>query len=89
MECDHCLIYFNFKLSGGIKPIYKNVKSRLNFSKADWILYKCLLVKAIKELKITSSLGSDQIHNLLLKNIPYDYIKKLIYRLVNLSIENC
>ena len=46
------------------------------------------IYKVIKKLKINSSPGFDQIHNLLLKHLPYEYICKLIYRLVNFSIES-
>ncbi len=46
------------------------------------------ILVAIKKLKINSSPGSDQIHNLLLKNLPYQFICKLFYSLVNRSIQS-
>ena len=41
---------------------------------------------AINKLGIGKSPGEDGIHNIFLKNLPFDYVKKFILRLVNLSI---
>ena len=44
--------------------------------------------KALGKLKINSSPGVDQIHNLLLKKLPFEYTKKVLFLLVNKSIES-
>ena len=45
------------------------------------------IVKAIKKIKISSSPGEDQVHNIYLKYIPYEYVGKILKFLVNKSIE--
>ena len=44
--------------------------------------------KALEKLKTNSSPGADQIHNLLLKKLPFEYTKKILFCLVNRSIES-
>ena len=46
-----------------------------------------VIQKALESLKIDSAPGHDQIHNLFLKNIPFIYTKKILFYLVNRSIE--
>lgn len=46
------------------------------------------IIKAIRKIKIISAPGGDQIQNIVLKNIPYDYISKVLSVLVNRSIES-
>ena len=40
------------------------------------------LVKVVNKLKINSSPGGDNIHNLFLKKLPFEYIKKVLLKLV-------
>ena len=44
------------------------------------------IIKAIQKIKINSAPGDDQIHNILLKNIPHDYISKVLNVLVNRAV---
>ena len=44
------------------------------------------LMKKIKHLKIKSSPGGDDIHNLFIKETPFDYVKKVLLVLMNRSI---
>ncbi len=46
-----------------------------------------VIQKALRKLKINSSPGADQIHNLLLKKLSLEYTKKVLFILVNKSIE--
>jgi len=41
--------------------------------------------KALEKLKTNSSPGADQIHNLLLKKLPFEYTKKILFCLVNIN----
>jgi len=45
------------------------------------------IIKAIKKIKISSSPGVDKIHNIFLKNMPYDYVHKVLAPLVNRSVD--
>ena len=41
------------------------------------------LAKVVNKLKINSSPGGDNIHNLFLKKLPFEYIKNVLLKLVN------
>ena len=43
------------------------------------------LIKAIKKLKINSSPGDDGIQNIFLKKLPFEYVQKVLLRLINLA----
>ena len=46
------------------------------------------IIKAIKKIKINSAPGDDQLHNILLKKIPYDYIDKVLSVLINRAVDS-
>ena len=43
------------------------------------------LIKAIKKFKINSSPGYDGIQNIFLKKLPFEYVQKVLLRLINLA----
>ena len=58
----------------------------LNFSD-DFLPFSTFdLVKAIQKIKVGSSPGEDTLHNILLKNIPYDYLNRVLSVLVNRAV---
>ncbi len=37
------------------------------------------IIKTIKKLKVNSSPGLDRLQNIFLKNLPYDYVSKVLF----------
>ena len=62
---------------------------KLDFSNSNFIPYNTIeIVKAIKKLKLNSAPGVDGIQNIFLKKLPYDFINKLLVKLINKSINS-
>ena len=70
-------------LSGHLSELYFYFISLYYINKKNK-LFK--IWKAIQKIKINSAPGDDQIHNILLKNIPHDYISKVLNVLVNRAV---
>jgi len=45
------------------------------------------IYKKINKIKVSSSPGEDDIQNILLKNLPFDYVRTLLYHLINKAIK--
>ena len=71
MDSDHCPLYFNLKLSGSAKPVNDNDKSRLNFSNADWNLYRNLLIEFANKTSesLIYSLNVNELNDLICNQI--------------------
>jgi len=62
MTSDHCPVTFNFKISGNDK-IINSKKNRLNFSKANWVLFRKMLEDVAQNTSV-SELKSLEINKL-------------------------
>ena len=61
----------------------------LDFSNSNFLPFNTIeIVKAIKKLKLNSAPGVDGIQNIFLKKLPYDFINKLLLKLINKSINS-
>ena len=68
----------------------KSQDSKINWDLSENIHFNIGdIYKILNKLKLGKSPGEDGIHNIFLKNLPFDYINKFILRLVNLSQKEC
>jgi exonuclease III len=75
-EFDH-----NFKLEVSEAVDNHQLKTDFDYFSSD------VIQAALEKLKVNSSPGADQIHNLLLKNLPIEYTRKFLYCLANRAIQ--
>ncbi len=89
MESDHCPIFLIIKLSGGTRLINENNRTRYNFAKADWVLFRNFL----EEKAITTSetqlcsLNVNELSALILKQI-LESVEKSVPKFSKMS-HNC
>ena len=86
MESDHCPISFSINLSGGGKLINENTKTRYNFAKADWVLFRKLLEeKALSTTEIQmGSLDINELNELISKQL-LDAVEKSVPKFTKMS----
>jgi len=87
MTSDHCPVTFNFKISGNEK-IINSEKNRLNFSKANWVLFRKMLedvaqnnsvseLKSLEINKLNEKISSHMLETIE-ESVPKFYQKRLL-----------
>ncbi len=59
----------------------------MNFAQDYLPLSTYEIIQTIKKLKVNSSPGLDRLQNIFLKNLPYDYVSKVLSVLVNRAVD--